>query len=322
VIQWGYGVEGGGSYTDHELATYRWTALGLALPLFVILGALFVARYGQSGRTTAPAKRLRFRWSMPPIWSHIPLRLPTRWSALIWLELRQSVPLVVCGLLFALLVALASVTFEPQPRHSTSENLRAELPHAVAFVGVLWAAVVGSGLYASELGSGLGAFWRSRPISPGMWFWSKFLIGLVAILVVLDGVTVWSTWTAHRDTFTTGMSRAYVGCFPIIHALLYALAVFGTCWLRKPVVGGLLAILGYAVLTMTISTFPITDALEPINVYNRLLAAERAGQLDFSQSGYPLVYGVLAGSVLLLAVLASRAARPLEEKPSFRWTTW
>ncbi|HUG69658.1 MAG TPA: hypothetical protein VMM76_18045, partial [Pirellulaceae bacterium] len=30
AIQWGYGAEHGGSYTDHELAHYRWIALGLA----------------------------------------------------------------------------------------------------------------------------------------------------------------------------------------------------------------------------------------------------------------------------------------------------
>src|SRR5947209_1837041 len=63
------------------------------------------------------------------------------------------------------------------------------LPHSVFFVGMLWAVVVGSSLYSADLGSGLGSFWRSRAISPGLWFWSKFVIGLVAVVGVLDGVT-------------------------------------------------------------------------------------------------------------------------------------
>src|SRR4051812_29641716 len=100
--------------------------------------------------------------------------LPGRWSALIWLEARQSGPLVTFGLLFALLIAVASVVMEPQASHS----ILAKMPHTVSFVGMLWAAVVGSALYSAELGSGLGGFWRSRPISSRAWFWSKFLVGL------------------------------------------------------------------------------------------------------------------------------------------------
>ena len=170
AIQWGYGLEHGGSYTDHELAQYRWFALGLAIPLLVVLARLFVTQYGQLRKTASTTRSKRFRFVRPSIWSHIPIRLPGRWSASIWLELRQSLPLVTFGLLFALLIAVATVVMEPQANYSIGDSTRAEMPHAIAFVGMLWAAVVGSGLYSTELGAELGAFWRSRPISPGMWF--------------------------------------------------------------------------------------------------------------------------------------------------------
>ncbi len=42
AIQWGYGAEHGGSYTDHEVAQYRWFALGLAIPVLAILALLAV----------------------------------------------------------------------------------------------------------------------------------------------------------------------------------------------------------------------------------------------------------------------------------------
>ena len=45
----------------------------------------------------------------------------------------------------------------------------------------------------------------------------------------------------------------------------------------------------------------MTNRLEPINVFNALLEAERSGQVDFTQHGYPLVYGVLVVSIVLLA---------------------
>jgi hypothetical protein len=317
VVHWGFGAEHGG-YTDHELTPFRWIALCLAIPLLVIIARLFVTQYGfLRDSASATAKPRRFRFITPPLWSHIPVPLPSRWLALIWFELRQSLPLVLSGLLLALLMTVASVVIEPRDEYSTAELFRADMPHSIAILGMLWAVVVGSGLYAAELGSGLGGFWRSRPISSGMWFWCKFVVGLLAVLGVLDGVTILISWDAPRELPTEGMSWAYLACFPIIHALMYALSVLGTCWLRRPVIGGFLALFGYTVLTIAITTFPMTDHLEPFNVYNDLLQAERAGQVDFTQHGYPLVYGVLLASVFLCGLLAFRFAKPLEPIP--RW---
>jgi hypothetical protein len=319
VIHWGYSGFGDvpGGYTDHELARYRWLALGLAIPWLALIGRWFVTRYGARQAVPLPVTRRRWRFALPPVWSRVPLRFPGRWLAILWLELRQAVPLAVCGLLLAALISVASLLLDRREGHSFGTAVLMDLPHSVFFVGMLWAVVVGSSLYSADLGSGLGSFWRSRPISPGLWFWSKFVIGLAAVLGVLDGVTILASWNAPRESSMSGMSWAYVGCFPMIHALLYALAVLGTCWLRRPAIGGILAILGYAVLTVAITAFPQTHHLDPIDIYNRLIEAERAGHLDFQQHGYPLVYGMLAASILLLAALASRLARPLS--PAFRW---
>ena len=112
VIDWGYGAEHGG-YTDHELAQYRWIAMGLSIPVLMIVGYLFVTHYGRLRMPSSAAKPGRFRFRTPSLWSRIPIRLPGRLTALVWLELRQSVPLVTFGLLFALLIAIASVLIEP-----------------------------------------------------------------------------------------------------------------------------------------------------------------------------------------------------------------
>jgi hypothetical protein len=192
-----------------------------------------------------------------------------------------------------------------------------DMPHSMFVVAMLWAMVVGSGLYSADLSSGVGAFWRSRPISPDLWFWTKFVVGLAAVLGVLDGSTILMSWNSPRATMTTGMSWAYVGCFPIIHAFMYALAVLGKCWFRRPVIGGILAILGYALLDVALTTFPMTGRLDPIHIYNAILWAERFGQADFTQHGYPLVYGALLVAIVLLALLSCRLARPLQ--PTSRW---
>jgi hypothetical protein len=316
AIQWGYRDELG-CYTDHELAEYRWIAMGLSLPVLAIIGALFITRYGAQRGSSGSARRRRFRIALPPILSRIAIRLPGRLPAMIWLELRQSMPLATFGFLLGILITISSMLMERQHGYSFGISLLMNLPSSIWFVATLWAVVVGSGLYAADLSTGLGAFWRSRPISPDLWFWTKFVVGLAAVLGVLDGVTILASWKSPRTTMTTGMSWAYVGCLPIIHALMYVLAVLGTCWLRRPVIGGILAILGYALLTVAITTFPMTARLEPINVHNALLGAERSGHLDFTQHGYPLVYGVLVAAIVLLALLSSRLARPLQPAP--RW---
>jgi hypothetical protein len=316
AIHWSYSDALGG-YTDHELALYRWIAMGLSLPLLAIIGHLFITRYGALRGSSTPVKRRRLFSAFPPILSRIPIRLPGRLAAMIWLELRQSVPLATFGFLLAVLVTIASVLFRRQPAYSFGASVLMNLPSSMWFIAMLWAVVVGSGLYAADLGTGLGAFWRSRPISPNLWFWTKFVVGLAAVVGVLDGVTILVSWRSPRAGMTTGMSWAYVGCFPIVHALLYALAVLGTCWSRRPVIGGILAILGYTLLTVAITTFPMTSRLEPINVANALRGAERSGHIGFTQHGYPLVYGLLLVSIALLALLSCRLARPLQ--PTSRW---
>ena len=316
AIQWSYGDELG-SYTDHELAQYRWIAMGLSLPVLAIIGRLFITRYGALPGSSTLAKRRRFRIALPPILSRIPIRLPGRLPAMIWLELRQSMPLAAFGFLLAVLMTIASVLIERQHGYSFGISVLMNLPSSIWFVAMLWAVVVGSGLYSADLSSGLGAFWRSRPISPDLWFWTKFVVGLAAVVGVLDGATILISWNSPRASMTTGMSWAYAGCSPINHALMYALAVLGTCWFRRPVIGGILAILGYALLTVAIETFPMTNQWEPIKVSNALLFAERSGQVDFTQHGYPVVYGVLVVSIVLLALLSCRLARPLQ--PTSRW---
>ncbi len=84
-------------------------------------------------------------------------------------------------------------------------------------------------------------------------------------------------------------------------------------------IGGFLALFSYAVLSIAITAFPMTEPLEPMNIYNDLLVAERAGHVDFTQHGYPLVYGVIIVSTFLLALLSSRLARPLQ--PTGSWFT-
>lgn len=316
VVHWGYD-DGTGSYTDHELAKYRWWSLGSAFPFLMLIAGCFALRYGRTFSTHRKLKLNRFRLAVPSILSHITIPLRTRRLALVWLELRQSLPLACYGLLFAILVTIASQLIETGARNDFATSLRSKLPHSVFFVGTIWAVVVGSSLYSSDLHSKLGDFRRTRPISHAMWFWTKFLIGLAAVLMILDGVTILVSWNAPRTDMTTGMSYAYIACFPILHAFMYSLAVLGTCLFRQPLIGGVSAMLSFGIAMMAITSLPGTTQLEPLNIYNSLLVAERAGHVDFTQHGYPMVYGVLAASAVACSTVASRIAKPCQS--TFLW---
>ena len=314
VVHWGYGSERG-QYVDHEIASYHWIALALAVPILVLIGRLFVSHYGSFRAERSSPAPSRLGVKTPSVWLRIPLRQPGRFTSLIWSELSQSLPLAVSGLLLAFLMTIAGIFMDgDRGGHSLGATMLMNMPHSTFVIAMLWAIVVGSSLYSAELAPGLGSFWRSRPISPGKWFWSKFAIGLLAVLTVLDGVTILLSWASPRDSMTTGMSWAYVGCMPIQHSFLYALAVLGTCWLRKPVIGGFLALAGFVILTVAIEAFPATSPFEPINVYNKLLQAERAGGMDFTRHGYPLVYGSLVLMILIITLFSYWLAKPLQPR--------
>ena len=128
-------------------------------------------------------------------------------------------PLAAYGLAFAFLMTGLEVVTGNRHVHGFGTSFRMELPSSMFVVGMLWSVVVGSGLYSQDLGQKLGNFWRSRPISTVMWFWCKYVVGLLAVLIVLDGTTALISWTAPRETPTSGMSWAYIGCFPVVHVL-------------------------------------------------------------------------------------------------------
>ncbi len=308
VIHWGYG-EATGGYTDHELARYRWVALGTAIPLLLLLTRCFVIWYVMP--ISKKAKPIRNRISMSSIHSFLPMPLPHRWVALIWLELRQSVPVAACGLLLAVAITIAGQWMEGNSSQDFGMAIRSGLPHSVFFVGMLWAVVVGAGLFSTDLDSRLGSFRRTRPISPTIWFWNKYFVGLFAVIATLDGMTILVSWSASRTSGNSGMSYAYIACFPIIHAFMYSLAVLGTCMFRRPLIGGILAILCYTIGTIVVSSFPGTMQFEPVDIYNKLLSTERAGNASFARADYLVVYGFFVVSTIFLPVISSRLARPL-----------
>lgn len=300
VINYGYATERG-SYTDLDIGNPFWLPLLVNLPVMSGLCVWFVSRYATRAQPAAISTR-RWRWSLL---SRVPNVLPGRWGALVWMNLRQAVPLATAGLLLAILLAVVQILSE----NGRSGLMLADqvLPGNMWFVATLWATVVASGIFAAELRPRLAGFWRSRPLAVNQWFWTKWIVGLIAVLGVLDGVTIMVSWGTPIEQ-TRGLSLSYIATMVPLHAMMYSLAVFGVCWLRRPVAGAMLAVIAFFFGSMGIEAI-FGSRFEPIHVYNSMLTDEISGGLNLSANAYPFVYGTIIALTIFAAIAAARSIR-------------
>ncbi|QDT98739.1 hypothetical protein [Gimesia aquarii] len=306
-----------GIYHDIDIANWVWIPLILNLVILFWLGFWFTRRYGT--RKTFVSYGKKRWWNLPPLFSWISFPHRGQTSSLIWINLRQSVPLVVTGFVLACLVALMTVFSESTPE-KVMEMTAYSLPSTMWVLGILWATVVGSGVFAAELAPDLGHFWISRPISINRWFWFKYFVGLFTVLLVLDGTTILVSWNSLQNissqtTFynTNFLSWSYIVCYPVLHSMMYSLAVLGVCWWKKPVRGAVVALSFFFIGSMVMESIPTISDYDPIFVYNNLFTAERGGKFNLANKHFPLVYGMVSVITLFTAYLASKKIQRLEE---------
>ncbi|MEK6258771.1 MAG: hypothetical protein AABP62_09125 [Planctomycetota bacterium] len=314
AINWGSGDLDGSTYTDLELAPLLVGPVVVSLLVTMALAAWFTRRYGCRLDVSAQPAKPRRRWlprvAMPALVSRLGIRWPGRVAALTWLDARQSVPLSLAGLTIAVLITLIGLS-ETQGRGTVAARFAGELPSSSWFVGLLWAAVVAVGIFSSELKPGLEHFWRSRPISPGVWFWTKFAVGLIAVLGALDGIPALLAWNSPHQRDAGRMGMVYLACMPLLHAQVYAVAVAAICRLRRPIPAAMIALLLFFVIDSVLSSIPGHAKLSTLDVFNNLEAAERAGErLDLMSEGYPIVYGIVAAVILGATLFARRTLIP------------
>jgi hypothetical protein len=232
--------------------------------------------------------------------------------ALTWLDLRQSVPIALAGFALAIVITVADIVIKPVAPYERVAQIGAitfaQLPGTISVLALLWSGIVASVAFSSELQTGLGHFWRSRPIPVALWFWIKFVVGLLAVVLVLDGIpAVLSPPTAARD-YASGpnlMSWAYLACMPLLHGMLYALAVFVVCRLRRPVLAVVLAFAPFLLIAIVAEEFPAIASYSPLAVFDQLSRQHP----NFIKTYYPEVYGSVAAITVLAALASSRAVR-------------
>ena len=315
AMNWGYELVDGSSYGDLELGPSIWGPLCGSLIVTGLLGYGFARRYGGQRREALAASAMSRRWRLPKLLSPGQFLLPGRTGALVWANLRQSLPLCLAGLTLAILLTISQLDHTTPVINQLGDdavppllsNLAAQLASYTWFVGFLWSALVGVGVFSAELEPGLQQFWRTRPIPPATWFWTKFLVGLAAVLIVLDGFPALIGWKSSLTTMgQTGF--AYLACIPLIHAQVYAVAVAAVCWLRRPVAAAAIALLFFMLADAVTKSIPGQVGLDTLSVYDNLMLDEMKGPLDLMSHGYPLVYGIVIVVIIGATLMAHRAA--------------
>jgi hypothetical protein len=142
----------------------------------------------------------------------------SQWRALLWLQIRQSVPVCVVGLCLVPAIILMS-----------GDNAPDSFDSMYPTIGCVLALLIGVGTFVSELQSGLHTFWRSRPISSSSWFWFKFIGGAIALIGLFDVPCMLLAWSGIVRTSSPG----FAAIFPmLLHLLCYSIAVFFACTVR------------------------------------------------------------------------------------------
>lgn len=178
-------------------------------------------------------------------WLAAPLSSPT--AAILWKQLRETLPVALAALALAVAWSLAVVLSNTLGDGSTREQIAKGAVFFMAFTGVcsfLASVVAGVGLFLEDLRPGVHTFWRSRPIPPGRWFWLKYAAGLACLASVFGGVMAIAAvvaWSAgeryHELSDLAGYAQGVLGFW-----VVYSGAACATCLVRQPIYAAILGV--------------------------------------------------------------------------------
>lgn len=122
--------------------------------------------------------------SIVPAWLAPPLRRP--WKAILWKQICESLPLALlgAGAILGVSLIVAAIVRQSQEGLLNDDLMEMSIPVWI-MVGGLVSIVSGIGLWLDDLRPEIHSFWRSRPISPELWFAVKFASSVVITIATL-----------------------------------------------------------------------------------------------------------------------------------------
>ncbi|MEW4487999.1 hypothetical protein AB1L42_07935 [Thalassoglobus sp. JC818] len=214
----------------------RWLLVGLGAQglLVITVCYYFIRSYGT---------RLReWNWLPRISWPSLEQSEPSnslsapfssQMKALVWMQLRQTLPLAISGLVVVFVLTLLAFQGPAGVARQMGTN-----PFQVAIISVA-ALLIGSTTFVPDFSPKLYHFWRSRPIPPMRWFWLKYLSGLFVIICCVDLPIL----ILHGSGILPTSSGLFSGIFPmLLHWIIYSIAVLAACLVRHPIYSPVLAL--------------------------------------------------------------------------------
>jgi hypothetical protein len=226
-----------------QFAPLKGALLGIPWP--IAFGLLFhfglaywyVSRFGQTGTTGIRSLRKALMPAARCDWLGPPRQSPL--TAIAWKQSRESGPLVLIGLagIMAILGIVCVVNW-----HDFSAELALRAYYGLTYgMGLLVTLVVGIGVMLFDLSPKLNTFWRSRPISPDLWYWTKVATGLVVIFASLY-LPLAVVALLERGTIFMEASAYEAVLFPATMIGIFIAAVMTTCLVRHAIYAAVLSI--------------------------------------------------------------------------------
>jgi hypothetical protein len=216
---------------------------GTPLPIFVGLGthlALVFAFILRFGRTTSP-------WFASQSVSDagrraVCLRRPWRskFTAIAWKQFRECGPVVATGLAGAAGCTVLYLLSQWGEVWRRPVGIVECYIGMTAMFGFLVTLVVGIGTSLTDLNPKLNTFWRSRPIDPNLWYWTKFISGallLFSLLFVPTSLLLWLS-IGRGDISVSDELLAFLAGYLAV----YIAAVTVTCLVRHAVYSAILSL--------------------------------------------------------------------------------
>jgi len=213
-------------------------AIVVGIAAHFVLAILYVGRFGRITNTVTHSPRPAARSTSQPAW--LPPPRGSAISAIAWKQLRESGPLVLAGL--AGVVAVVAIAFVADPNTMLHGNSFAKFfAGATVAVGYAIAIIVGIGICLYDVSPKISTFWRSRPINVDLWFWCKYVTGLLVLLAALYLPVIFVIYLTHpnpREFLTSSESHM----MPFLHAAMFAAAAAMTCIVRNAVYAAILSV--------------------------------------------------------------------------------
>jgi hypothetical protein len=154
-------------------------------------------------------------------------------SAIAWKQMRETGPLAVLAL--PAILAMSGFAAWVSPHEWLDFSLI--FLQAVATMSFFVVLVAGIGLYLEELTPGLNHFWRSRPNDLRLWFWMKYLSGILVLITILGIPLFLAGWSQLSEFHNPERNVLWGGTlFGVwFFVITYSLAMTYQCLVRQPI---------------------------------------------------------------------------------------